>query len=45
VEHHGTIGASNYSGARIHEAPAVVHLMLTGSDMRLLDDASAWRNG
>ena len=37
--------ASATSVQQLESLAASVHLMLTGSDMRLLDDASAWRNG
>lgn len=37
--------ASATSVAQLESLAASVHLMLTGADMRLLGDASAWRNG
>jgi aryl-alcohol dehydrogenase-like predicted oxidoreductase len=37
--------ASATSVQQLESLTAAVHLMLTGADMRLLDDASAWRNG
>jgi aryl-alcohol dehydrogenase-like predicted oxidoreductase len=37
--------ASATSVTQLESLSAAVHLMLTGADMRLLDDASAWRNG
>jgi aryl-alcohol dehydrogenase-like predicted oxidoreductase len=37
--------ASATSVQQLESLAAAVHLVLTGSDMRLLDDASAWRNG
>jgi aryl-alcohol dehydrogenase-like predicted oxidoreductase len=37
--------ASATSVQQLESLAAAVHLMLTGADMRLLDDASAWRNG
>jgi aryl-alcohol dehydrogenase-like predicted oxidoreductase len=37
--------ASATSVEQLESLTSSVHLMLTGEDMRLLDDASAWRNG
>ena len=37
--------ASATSVQQLESLTAAVHLMLTGADMRLLDDVSAWRNG
>jgi aryl-alcohol dehydrogenase-like predicted oxidoreductase len=37
--------ASATSVQQLESLAAAVHLMLTGADMRLLDDASAWQNG
>jgi aryl-alcohol dehydrogenase-like predicted oxidoreductase len=37
--------ASATSVQQLESLAAAVHLMLTGADTRLLDDASAWRNG